>query len=447
MLDRSRLTSVLEREELRFAETHPRSAGLHGRSRTSMLHGVPMPWMLKWPGGFPVFVASAQGGVVHDVDGHRYVDFCLGDTGAMTGHSPPDTVRAVQEQVALGMTSMLPNEDAVAVSEELGRRFGLPRWQFTLSATDANRNVLRYARHVTGRPKVLVFDYCYHGTVDECFAVLDHGRVVPRRGSLGPPVAPELTTRIVEFNDVESLECELAHEDVALVLTEPALTNIGMVLPEPGFHDQLRALTRRYGTLLALDETHTISVGPGGYTGAHGLDPDLLVIGKPIGGGIPAAAFGMTAELAERLAESIDRDFAGMGGVGGTLAANAVSMAAMRATLEHVLTHDAYEHMLALGGRWADGAEAVFRARGLDWHVSRLGCRAEYHFTARPPRHGVEAAASVDFDLEGCIHLFALNRGILLFPFGNKGLVCPAHTDADVDLHTHVLEAAIAAVV
>jgi glutamate-1-semialdehyde aminotransferase len=401
--------------------------------------------MVKWPGGFPVFVASANGCTVVDVDGHDYVDFCLGDTGAMTGHAPEATVRAVRTQLDRGMTSMLPGEDALTVSEELTRRFELPQWQFTLSATDANRNILRYARHVTGRSKILVFNYSYHGTVDECFAVLSDGRVSKRRGSLGPPVDPELTTRVVEFNDVEALERALAEEDVACVLTEPALTNIGMVLPEPEFHDILRSLTRRYGTLLAVDETHTISVGPGGYTRAHGLDPDILVVGKPIGGGIPAAAFGLSSDLAERVLESVERDFAGMGGVGGTLAANAISMAAMRATLTEVLTQEAYRHMIRLGDRWAAGAESVFRGHGLEWHVSRLGCRSEYHYTAQAPRTGAEAARSVDFELERYLHLFALNRGVMLFPFLNKGLVCPVHSDGDIDLHTEVLDWAISA--
>jgi glutamate-1-semialdehyde aminotransferase len=283
-----------------------------------MHQGVPMPWMVKWPGGFPIFVEKAKGCLVHDVDGHRYVDFCLGDTGAMTGHSPPATVRAVRRQLDRGMTSMLQTEDSLAVSEILADRFGLPRWQFTLSATDANRNVLRYARCVTGKSRVLVFNYCYHGTVDECMIGIENGRVVARKGSLGPPIPPGQTTRAVEFNDVVGLERELAHGDVACVLTEPALTNIGMVLPEPGFHDALRALTRQHGTLLAIDETHTISVGAGGYTREHNLDPDILVIGKPIGGGIPCAAFGMTEELSDRAQAIVDADYAGMGGVGGT---------------------------------------------------------------------------------------------------------------------------------
>jgi glutamate-1-semialdehyde aminotransferase len=445
VIDRERLHSALDEETRRFVAAHPRSARLYEDSRTSMHQGVPMPWMVKWPGGFPVFVARAQGCRVEDVDGHEYVDFCLGDTGAMTGHSPEATVRAVREQLDRGVTSMLPVEDALVVSRELGRRFGLPRWQFTLSATDANRNVLRYARHVTGRPKVLVFNYCYHGTVDECFATLVEGSVTPRRGSLGPPVAPASTTRIVEFNDIDALERELANGDVACVLTEPALTNVGIVLPKPEFHQSLRALTRAHDVVLVIDETHTISVGPGGYTRAHGLDPDVLVVGKPIGGGIPAAAFGLTDELSERIIASIDPDYAGMGGVGGTLAGNALSMAAMRATLTEVLTEDAYDHMISLGARWAQGAEAVFRTHGLDWQVTRLGCRAEYHFTARPPQSGAEAARLVDFELERFIHLFALNRGVMLFPFLNKGLLSPAHSAADIDLHGEVLDAAIAA--
>jgi glutamate-1-semialdehyde 2,1-aminomutase len=442
---RARLRRLLEEETERFADAHPGSAQLYERARQHMHQGVPMPWMVKWPGSFPVFVRKAEGAVIEDVDGHTYIDFCLGDTGAMTGHAPEATVRAVSEQLGRGLTSMLPTEDAVIAAGELERRFGLSRWQFTLSATDANRNVLRYARHVSGRRKVLVFNYCYHGTVDECFAVLDARRVVPRRGSLGPPVPPEATTRIVEFNDIEALERGLAHRDVACVLTEPALTNIGMVLPEPGFHEAVRALTRQYESLLVIDETHTISVGPGGYTRAHGLDPDIVVLGKSIGGGIPAAAFGLREELSERIRAAVDRDYAGMGGVGGTLAGNALSLAAVRATLEEVLTEDAYRHMISLAQRWADGVESVIAGHVLPWHVSRLGCRVEYHFAPDQPRNGSEAAAQADFELERFIHLFALNRGVLLFPFFNKGLLCPAHAAADVDRHTEVLDSAVSA--
>lgn len=444
-VDRERLRLLLADETALFTRTHRRSAALYAQAGKHMHQGVPMPWMVKWPGDFPVFVARAQGCQVEDVDGHTYVDFCLGDTGAMTGHSPAATVKAVTEQLARGMTSMLPTEDAVIASQELTRRFGLPLWQFTLTATDANRNVLRYARQITGRSKVLVFNYCYHGTVDECFAVLSHGRVVPRSGSLGEPVPPALTTRVVEFNDLEALERELAAGDIACVLTEPALTNIGIVLPDPSFHSALRELTRAHDTLLVVDETHTLSVGPGGYTGAHGLQPDAVVLGKPIGGGIPAGAFGMTHQMSQRILDAVDRDHAGMGGVGGTLAANPLSMAAVRATLTEVLTEDAYRHMISLGERWADGVKEVIRRHDLPWHVTRLGCRAEYHFSSTPPRTGSEAADIVDFELERFIHLFALNRGVLLFPFHNKGLMCPMHSIDDVDLHTGILDGAVGA--
>jgi glutamate-1-semialdehyde 2,1-aminomutase len=403
-----------------------------------------MPWMVRWPGGFPVFAAEAQGARFRDVDGHEYVDFCLGDTAAMTGHSPKPTVRAVAEQAARGITLMLPSEDALWVGAELTRRFGLARWQFALTATDANRFAIRLARALTGRPKILVFNWCYHGSVDETFATLDRGAVIEREGNVGPPVALAETTRVVEWNDAEAIERELAHGDVACVLTEPALTNIGIVLPEPAFHGALREATRAAGTLLIVDETHTICAGPGGYTAAHGLEPDLLTIGKPIAGGIPAAAYGFSAKVAERLEAMLPTDErADVGGIGGTVAANVLSLAAMRATLAEVLTDEAFERMIALGDHFETGvADAIERHR-LPWHVTRLGCRVEYLFRPERPRNGSEAAAGGDPLLDRLIHLYALNRGILLTPFHNMALMSPATTEADVDLHTRVFEEAV----
>ena len=399
-----------------------------------------MHWMVRWPGGFPVYAAEAEGARFRDVDGLEYVDFCLGDTGAMTGHSPEPTVRAVRDQVARGITLMLPSEDALWVGEELTRRFGLPRWQFALTATDANRFAIRLARAITGRPKILVFDWCYHGTVDETFATLDGGAVVSREGSLGPPVAPAETTRVVQWNDVDALDRELAQGDVAMVLTEPALTNVGIVLPEPGFHDSLRDVTRRHGVLLAIDETHTICAGPGGYTAAHGLEPDVLTIGKPIGGGIPAAAYGFTKAVADRIDAAIPEDVSDIGGIGGTLAANVLSLAAMRATLGEVLTDDAFARMIALGERFEAGVAGAIERHGLRWHVTRLGCRVEYLFRPERPRDGREAAAGADSELDRLAHLWALNRGILLTPFHNMALMSPATTAADVDVHTEVFD-------
>ncbi len=404
-----------------------------------------MHWMTKWPGDFPVFVAEAHGSRFVDVDGHEYVDFCLGDTGSMTGHGPTATLRAIAEQAARGITLMLPTEDALWVGAELARRFGLPVWQFALTATDANRFVIRLARHVTARPKILVFNWCYHGTVDETFAALESGVVVARRGNLGPPVPLSETTKVVEWNDVAALEAALAPGDVACVLAEPALTNIGIVHPEPGFHAALRDLTRRTGTLLVIDETHTICCGPGGFTAAHGLEPDALTLGKPIAGGLPAAAYGFTAELAERVASSIELEDADVGGVGGTLAGNALSLAATRATLGEVLTEEAFARMIPLAERWTAGVEEGIQAAGLPWHVTRLGCRAEYLFGPTRPRNGTEAAHAGDFALERYMHLFALNRGILLTPFHNMALMSPATTEADVDRHTEVFRDAVLA--
>ena len=444
-VDRGRLAALTARESAAFAAAHPRCRAVHERSGRSMPGGVPMSWMAKWAGGFPIAAADAEGAHVRCLDGIDHVDLCLGDTGAMAGHSPAPTVRAVAAQAARGITLMLPTEDGALVAEELARRFGLPAWQFTLTATDANRHVLRYARHLTGRPRVLVIDYCYHGSVDEAFATLDGaGRVVARRGNLGPPVPPDATTVVVPFNDVPALERALARRDVACVLAEPAMTNIGIVLPEPGWHDAARALTREHGTLLVLDETHTLCAGPGGATVADGLQPDLLVVGKAIGGGIPAAAFGMTAELAARIPESVELEDVDLGGIGGTLAGNALCLAAVRATLSEVLTDSAFARMISLGGRWADGVAGVIAAYELPWHVTRLGCRAEYGFAPAPPRTGAEAAAADDFALQTYLHLHALNRGLLLTPFHNMALMCPASSAADVDRHTAAFAAAAA---
>lgn len=447
-IDRGRLAALTTEEQASFAERHPRSRELFEKARTVMPGGVPMSWMTKWAGGFPVFVAEASGAHFRDVDGLEYVDLCLGDTGAMTGHSPAPTVDVVRAQVGRGITAMLPTEDSLVVAEELRRRFGLPLWQFTLSATDANRHAIRYARHVTGRHKIVVHDYCYHGSVDETFATLDErGHTVARRGNIGAPVDPAETTRVVEFNDVGALERALAAGDVAAVLCEPALTNVGIVLPEPGYHEALRELTRRHGVLLIIDETHTISAGPGGFTGEYGLEPDLLTVGKAVAGGIPAGAFGLTEEVADAIAARVQLEDVDVGGVGGTLAGNALSLAAMRATLTEVLTDEAFARMVPLGHRWADGVDAGIARRELPWHCSRLGARAEYNFAPRPPRNGAEAHAAGDFALERFLHLYALNRQVLLTPFHNMALMSPATTAADVDRHTEVFDAAIAALV
>jgi glutamate-1-semialdehyde 2,1-aminomutase len=446
-IDRDRLRSLLESESQRFVDAHPVSAELHRRALGPLIAGVPMNWMTRWPGAFPVFADRAEGSSITDVDGHTYVDLCLGDTGAMTGHAPPATVAALAEQAARGITMMLPTEDAIWAGEELTRRFGLDRWQIAMTATDANRFVIRMARQVTGRQRVLVMNWCYHGTVDETLFVLgEDGSVVPRPGNVGPLQATADAVAVVEFNDVDALERELAKGDVALVLTEPALTNIGIVLPDPGYHEALRRLTREHGTLLCIDETHTICVGPGGATAAWGLEPDLFTIGKPIAGGVPIAAYGMTAELAERLYEPVFGEHSDVSGVGGTLSGNALALAAMRATLSHTLLASDFERMVPLATRWTDGVASVMRDADLPWHVQQLGARAEYWFCP-PPRNGGQAAAALDGDLEAYFHLFALNRGVLLTPFHNMALMSPVTTEDDVDRHTEVFGECVSALV
>jgi glutamate-1-semialdehyde aminotransferase len=431
-----RVAELFEREQERFAAEHPRSRELYERGRGSLLSGVPMNWMTRWPGQFPVFIDEARGATLTDVDGNRYADLCLGDTGAMSGHSPAPTVAAVADRAARGITTMLPSEDAVVVGEEMRRRFGLAAWQFTLSATDANRFAIRLCRQITGRPRILVFNHCYHGTVDETFATLDGDVVVARPGNIGPPVALAETTRVVEFNDVEGLERELSHGDVACVLTEPALTNVGIVLAEPGFHDALRELTRATETPLIIDETHTLCCGPGGYTGANALEPDLLTIGKPIAGGVPLGAYGLSEAVAERVLERTVWEATDVGGIGGTLAGNPLSLAAARATLTEVLTDEAFERMIELGRRFEEAVAGLIAEHALPWQVTRLGCRAEYMFSPERPRDGSEADAALDPQLDALMHLYMLNRGVLMTPFHMMALISPATTEDDVDAHT-----------
>ena len=444
MIDRHRLADLRATEEQRFADLHPRSSELASRARGPLLAGVPMPWMTRWPGAFPVFCASASGARLIDVDGLEYVDLCLGDTGAMTGHALPQVAEAVARQASAGITTMLPSADAVWVGEELGRRFGLPTWQLAMSATDANRFVLRFARHLTRRQRIAVMDWCYHGTVDETLAVLQDGRVVPRPGALGPQVDVAHTTAVVPFNDLDALDRRLAEGDVACLLMEPALTNIGIVLPDDGYLAGVREVTRRHGVLLVMDETHTLCAGPGGCTRAWDLEPDFVVVGKPIGGGVPSAAYGMTAEIADRLSGPMLGHEIDVAGVGGTLTANALSLAAIRATLSTCLRDEDFAVAVPLAERFTDGVAGVIERHGLPWHVQRLGCRAEYWFC--PPAHdGATAAASTDEELDGFLHLWSLNRGVLLAPFHNMALFSPFHTEADVDRHTEVFDQAVTA--
>ena len=444
-IDRTRLQAQLEEERATYATRSPRSRELYEQA-DHLFGRVPMTWMNKWAGGYPLYLASAHGNRITDVDGNEYIDFALGDTGAMAGHSPEATVKAVQERIGVegGITTMMPSADAEWVAADLTRRFGLPLWSFSLTATDANRWALRLARMVTGRPKVAAFSYCYHGSVDETFVQMGpDGTTELRRGNVGAPSPIADTTRAVEFNDLDSVERALAHGDVAVLIMEPALTNIGIVLPEPGFLEGVTELCRKHGTLLLIDETHTISAGPGGCTRAWGLEPDILVIGNSIGGGIPSGAYGITERIAVMVKEHPDADLIDVGGVGGTLAGNVLSTAAMRATLGDVLTDAAFEHMITLATRFTEGVVATLEEYDVPWSISQLGARAEYRFARPAPRTGTESAHAEDDHLDEYLHLFMANRGVLMTPFHNMALMCPTTTAADVDLHTTLFAEAV----
>ena len=440
VFDPNRLNTLIAREREIYEKRHPKSKAAY-ESADNLFGRVPMTWMNKWSGGFPLYLDSAHGNRIKDIDGNEIIDFALGDTGAMTGHSPKETVEAVKKRLDElgGITTMLPTTDAQWVGAELTRRFGLPLWSFTLSATDANRWAIRLARLATGRSKILVFAYSYHGSVDETFAVPDeNGKAVSRPGNVAPPVPLDLTTRVVEFNDIDAVRRELANGDVAAVLTEPAMTNIGIVLPQPGFMEELKKACDETGTLLMIDETHTFSVGPGGATKAWGLKPDIFIIGKAIGGGIPSGTYGITKELDRKITAHEDADIVDVGGVGGTLAGNALSIAAMRATLEKVLTDESWEKMIELATAFREGVEKAISECELPWTCTQLGARAEYRFANPAPSNGTSSAKAADADLEEYFHLYTVNRGVLITPFHNMALMCRDTTRADVDRHSEL---------
>jgi glutamate-1-semialdehyde 2,1-aminomutase len=431
-LDWTRAQAFLARELARYAHHNPRSAALASEAAAHLLFGVPLHWMRDWGTPFPLHVEHASGAHLTDVDGHTLVDFCLGDTGAMFGHSPAPVQRALELQAGRGYTTMLSTEDATVVAGLLSERFQLPYWQFALSATDANRYVVRWIRAATGRQKLLVFNGCYHGTIEDVFVDLVQGQPVQRDSLLGQVHDLLAHTVVVEFNDLPGLEAALRADDVACVLAEPAMTNIGMVLPEPGFWPAAQALIQQHGALLVLDETHTISTDVGGYARLHGLASDALVLGKPVGGGVPCAVYGMSNELASRAVRAKAEAPPGHSGIGTTLTGNMLSMAAMRATLTEVMTPAAYAHMLPLAHRLAQGIRHLLAERRLPWCVTELGARVEFQFCAAPPKNGSEAGASLDAELEHLIHLGLLNRGVLITPFHNMMLVSPQTTDEDV---------------
>jgi glutamate-1-semialdehyde 2,1-aminomutase len=437
------LSALMAREGRRFAQGRPRAAAAHAAGAGAFLGGVPMHWMRDWPTPFPLILAEARGARLTDIDGYGIDDFCLGDTAAMFGHSPAPVARAIRRQAGRGLAAMLPTEAAFEAGRLLCDTFGPYRWQVATSATDANRFALRVARAVTGRPRVLVFDGAYHGTVDDTMIALRAGRTVPRAGLVGQAADLTQTGVAATFNDLGSVEAALARGDVAAVLCEPVMTNCAMVLPDPGFHDALRALTRRHGTLLMIDETHTLSTGLGGYSRTHGLDPDIFVAGKAVAGGVAAAVWGLSAAVADRFAAQEGAREAGHSGMGTTLAGNPLQLAALAATLAEVMTPAAYAAMEAGAARLAAGLAAAIGRHGLAWHVVRSGARVELVFTPRPLRNGAEAAATQRPDLSAALTLILLNRGCLIAPFHTMMLVSPVTTRAQIDRLTGAVDEAM----
>ena len=420
-------------ESARFVAARPRARAAHENGSAAWLNRVPMHWMRDWPSPFPIVVEAARDATLVDIDGHRLDDFCLGDTGSMFGHAPAAVTRAIQDQAAKGLTYMLPSEAALRAGELMSDTFGPFRWQVTLSATDANRNALRVARAVTGRRKVLVFNGCYHGTLEDTMVELREGQTMARRGLVGQGF--DLTTGAVcvEFNDLDAVAAALKAGDVAAILTEPVMTNSCMVLPQDGFLSGLRALADEHGALLIIDETHTQSSGHGGYTRQHGLRPDIFVIGKCVAGGMPMALWGMTDAVAARFAAYDAERPSGHSGMGTTLAGNPMQFACLEATLREVATPAAFAKMIAGAERLATGLSRAIDAAGLPWHVVRVGARVEFICAPGPLRNGTEAAAAHHPDLEGALHLGLLNRGCLIAPFHNMMLVSPVTTDAQID--------------
>ena len=434
--------AMLERERAHFIQRNPRSKELAEKTARHWLGGVPMMWMAEWATPCPLFIEKAQGITLTDADGNAYKDFCLGDTGAMFGHSPDIVAEALAREGARGLTTMLPSPDAAVVGDLLSERFGVPAWQVTATASDANRAVIRWCRGLTGRDKILVFNGCYHGAVDDTFVRLDdEGRAVADPGLIGEVRDLTATTKVVEFNDVDALEAALAPGDVACVLAEPVMTNVGMVLPDEGFHDALRALTRKAGTLLVIDETHCMSSGPGGYTRAHGLDPDIIVLGKPIAGGIPAAVYGFSQELSARAAARIAAAPEGHSGIGTTLSGSAIQMGMMRVMLETYFTDETFAALNALAERLEQGIAAAIALQGIDWHVVRVGARVEFMCCPERPRNGGEAARVIHRPIDRAVHHYMLNRGLLITPFHNMLLIAPATSAEDVDRLVTTLEA------
>jgi glutamate-1-semialdehyde 2,1-aminomutase len=443
MITDAAIDRLATREAEAFRKANPQSLALAQKAQANWFQGVPFHWMLDWPSPVPLVAASAQGATLTTVDGRTLDDFCLGDTASMFGHSPRPLADALARQASEGLSYMLPTERGAELGQMLHAMFGLPRWQVTTTASEANRAVIRWCRGITGRAKILIYNGCYHGAVDDVFVDLRGGLPTNRPSLIGQVADILPTTTVIEFNDVAALERELTKGDIACVLAEPVMTNVGMVRDAPVYLETLRTLCDQTGTVLVFDETHTISSGYGGHSNAYGPTPDIMVIGKSIGGGVPCAVYGFTEEIAERMARVNAARPAGHSGIGTTLSANALAITAMHAMVGHVISRDAYVHMLGLAHRLVTGIKAVIGAHHLPWHVTNVGARVEFVCSPNPPSNGSEARAAMNHRLEAAIHIYLANRGILLAPFHNMMLLSPVTGAEQVDRLVQTLDGAV----
>jgi glutamate-1-semialdehyde 2,1-aminomutase len=442
MISDAAIAALRDRETARFIAGNPKSQAQFAAT-TGWFQGVPFHWMLDWPSPFPIVAAHATAAKLTSIDGQEFDDFCLGDTASMFGHSPPALASALAAQAEQGLSYMLPTAKGAEVADMLAQMFALPHWQVTTTASEANRAVIRWCRGITGRSKILIFNGCYHGAVDDVFVDLRGGQAVNRPSLIGQVQDILPTTTVIEFNDEAALEAALRQGDIACVLAEPMMTNIGMVRDAPGYLNTLRRLCSETGTLLIFDETHTISSGYGGHSNTHGPMPDIMVVGKSIGGGVPCAVYGFNGEVAQRMAALNTSRPAGHSGIGTTLSANALSISAMHAMLGEVITRDAYRHMLGLADHLVAGLRAIILQHNLDWHISHSGARVEFVCAAHAPKNGGEARAIMNHKLEAAIHLYLTNRGLLLAPFHNMMLLSPVTKSAQVDRLLHELSNAV----
>jgi glutamate-1-semialdehyde 2,1-aminomutase len=438
--DRGRVAAITARETALFRERTPKSQALKHRALRVMPAGTPMSWMAGYYSHPQLYAARGKGSAFLDVDGNSYVDMNASDLSMTLGYGVPAITAALSRQYRQGAHFLLPTEDAVITAELLADLTDMPAWQFTLAASGANTEIMRIARHMTGRRKLVVFEGKYHGHIEETLVRLEGGRTVPEYQGLSGKRGED--TLILPFNDADDLARILEARDVALVLTEPVLTNCSLVMPDPGYLAAIRALTRETGTLLCIDESHTFSFAYGGLKRQWQLDCDFLTLGKGFGSGLAFAGYGMSREVSEHVERHLDILHRRSGlGLGGTLYGNALSMAAARAVLEQVLTERSFSRVSALGARMADGIDAICRDLGLPCRAFRLGPRSGLCLTPDLPRNYTEARLSMDLDMLDARRVFMANRGYWDCIVSAGPQASFAHTAVEIDGYVAVMRA------